>query len=65
MNKKGLKTFQRRLRVPKFGEARGILLEDARGSHYSLHLGSTKLYHMLKRLYWWPRMKRKVGKYVE
>ena len=29
-----------------------------------MHPGSTKMYHDLKPLYWWTRMKREIAKYV-
>jgi hypothetical protein len=29
-----------------------------------MHPGSTKMYHDLKPLYWWTRMKREIAQYV-
>ncbi|KAI3780082.1 hypothetical protein L2E82_09965 [Cichorium intybus] len=51
--------------VPKQGEAWSLLIEDAHCTWYAVHLGSTKMYQTLKPLYWWPGMKRDVGRYVE
>nr|GEZ03049.1 reverse transcriptase domain-containing protein [Tanacetum cinerariifolium] len=31
---------------------------------YSIHPGSDKMYHDLKKLYWWPNMKAKIATYV-
>jgi hypothetical protein len=31
---------------------------------YSIHLGSTKMYHDLRQQFWWTRMKRKTAHYV-
>jgi hypothetical protein len=31
---------------------------------FSMHPGSTKMYHDLKPLYWWTRMKREIAQYV-
>ncbi len=44
--------------VPQSGNLREVILKEAHDSAYSLHLGSTKMYHDLKDLYWWPNMKR-------
>ncbi|KAJ9557677.1 hypothetical protein OSB04_012291 [Centaurea solstitialis] len=38
-------------------------LEDDKG--YSIHPGSTKMYRDLRKSYWWPGMKRDVGRRVE
>ena len=37
------------------------LLTEAHESLYSVHPGSTKMYHDLKKCYWWPGMKREVA----
>ncbi|KAI3750014.1 hypothetical protein L2E82_20638 [Cichorium intybus] len=64
-NSQRLKTFKGRVWVPKQAKARKLLLEDAHCSRYAVHTGSTKMYRMLKPLYWWPGMKRDIGRYVE
>ncbi|KAI3792250.1 hypothetical protein L2E82_06124 [Cichorium intybus] len=64
-NAQGIKTFQGRVWVPRHGEARQILLEDAHCTRYTVHPGSTRMYHNLKPYYWWPGMKRDVGHFVE
>ncbi|GJW70941.1 putative reverse transcriptase domain-containing protein [Tanacetum coccineum] len=33
-------------------------------SKYSIHPGSDKMYHDLKKLYWWPNMKEIIAEYV-
>ncbi|GJS85622.1 putative reverse transcriptase domain-containing protein [Tanacetum coccineum] len=33
-------------------------------SKYSIHPGSDKMYHDLKKLYWWPNMKAEIATYV-
>jgi hypothetical protein len=46
-DEKGTLLFRDHLCVPK-GEARGILLDEAHNSAYSIHLGTTKMYLDLK-----------------
>ncbi|KAI3780620.1 hypothetical protein L2E82_10605 [Cichorium intybus] len=64
-NSQKLKTFRDRIWVPKQGEVRNLLLEDSHYSRYAVHPGSTKMYRTLKPMYWWPGMKRDVGRFVE
>ncbi|WMV19136.1 hypothetical protein MTR67_012521 [Solanum verrucosum] len=39
-------------------------MEEAHHSRYSIHLGSTKMYHDIKEIYWWHRMKKDVTEFV-
>jgi hypothetical protein len=41
-----------------------LILREAHDSTFSIHPGSTKMYHDLKSRYWWYEMKRAVAKYV-
>jgi hypothetical protein len=43
---------------------RELILREAHDSGYSIHPGSTKMYHDLKSGYWWYGMKRVVAEYV-
>ena len=40
------------------------ILEEAHNTPYLVLLGSTKMTHDLKALYWWPGMKKDVAEYV-
>ena len=40
--------YHRRLCVPNIDGLRNRIIEEAHGSHYSIHLGSTKMYHDLR-----------------
>jgi hypothetical protein len=40
------------------------ILDEAHTSRYSIHPGSTKMYHNLRQQFWWTRMKRKTARYV-
>ena len=48
----GILWFQDRLVVPKVGDIGRRLLEAAHSSSYTIHLGSTKMYHDLEMHYW-------------
>jgi hypothetical protein len=61
---KGTLWFEDRLVVPKNEDLRRKILDEAHLSQFSMHPGSNKMYHDLKPLYWWTRMKRKIAKYV-
>jgi hypothetical protein len=55
--------FKERLVVPK-KEALKKILDEAHTSRYSIHPGSTKMYHDLRQQFWWTRMKREAARYV-
>jgi hypothetical protein len=40
------------------------MLDESHTSRYSIHPGSTKMYHDLRQQFWWTRMKRKAAHYV-
>ena len=56
--------FERRLCVPSDSAVKTELLSEAHSSPFSMHLGSTKMYQDLKRVYWWRNMKREVAEFV-
>jgi hypothetical protein len=45
--------FRMRIGVPEIDHHCQLILKGARDSTYSLHLGSTKIYHDFKKIYWW------------
>nr|GEW01031.1 RNA-directed DNA polymerase [Tanacetum cinerariifolium] len=53
-----------RLVVPNDATLREALLTEAHSSPFSVHPGSTKMYHNLKQYFWWSGMKRDVAKFV-
>jgi hypothetical protein len=61
---KGILWFEDRLVVPKNKDLKKKILDEAHLSKFSMHLGSAKMCHDLKPLYWWTRMKREIAKYV-
>ncbi|KAA0051425.1 pol protein [Cucumis melo var. makuwa] len=56
--------FERRLCVPSDSAVKIELLSEAHSSPFSMHLGSTKMYQDLKRVYWWRNMKREVAEFI-
>ncbi|GJZ94195.1 putative reverse transcriptase domain-containing protein [Tanacetum coccineum] len=50
--------------IPYFGSLRAVIMHESHKSKYSIHLGSNKMYHDLKKLYWWPNMKAEISTYV-
>ena len=40
------------------------MLELAHRSPFTVHPGSTKMYHDVKKAYWWPGMKKDVAEFV-
>jgi hypothetical protein len=61
---KGILWFESRLVVPKNKDLKKKILDEAHLSKFSMHPGSIKMYHDLKPLYWWTRMKREIAQYV-
>ena len=54
--------FKDRLVVPK--EMQVKVLEEAHKASYTIHPGITKMYHDLKRNFWWNGMKKDVAEFV-
>ncbi|WJZ85816.1 hypothetical protein VitviT2T_005334 [Vitis vinifera] len=53
-----------RLCVPRDVELRNEILVDAHRAKYTIHHGNTKMYHDLKRQFWWSGMKRDIAQFV-
>jgi hypothetical protein len=56
--------FKEWLVVPKREALKKKILDEAHTSTYSIHPGSTKMYHNLRERFWWTRMKRDIARYV-
>ncbi|KAJ9535693.1 hypothetical protein OSB04_un001154 [Centaurea solstitialis] len=65
INGSGLKCFGDRVWVPRVGELRKVILEEAHRARYSVHPGTNKMYRDLRRNFWWPGMKKDIAYYVE
>ena len=64
IDEEGVLQLGTRLCVPNVDDLRKELLEEAHYSAYSVHLGSTKMYHTIKDTYWWNGMKKNVAEFV-
>nr|GEY40127.1 putative reverse transcriptase domain-containing protein [Tanacetum cinerariifolium] len=51
--------------LPLFGNLRDMIMHESHKSKYSIHPGFDKMYHDLKKLYWWPNMKAIIVEYVD
>jgi hypothetical protein len=60
----GIVWFNNHIVVPKDDDVRQQILDEAHLSRYSIHPGSTKMYHDLKQHYWWTKMKIEIARYV-
>ncbi|KAI3695668.1 hypothetical protein L1987_78667 [Smallanthus sonchifolius] len=60
----GICYFAERIWVPVSRNLRKLVMDEAHKSRYTIHPGSDKMYHDLKVLYWWPKMKADIATYV-
>nr|CAD1827328.1 unnamed protein product [Ananas comosus var. bracteatus] len=56
--------FRGRLCVPSDEGMRSEIMQEAHQSPYSIHPGGTKMYKDLRNHYWWPGMKKDIGRFV-
>ena len=54
----GVLRYQGRLCVPNVDGLRNQILEEAHGSRYSIHLGSTMMNHDLRKVFQWEGLKK-------
>nr|GEW09524.1 putative reverse transcriptase domain-containing protein [Tanacetum cinerariifolium] len=52
-----------RIWVPLKGDVRTLVINKAHKSKYIVHLGTDKMYYVLRDRYWWPRMKNDIAEY--
>ncbi|GJW49373.1 putative reverse transcriptase domain-containing protein [Tanacetum coccineum] len=60
----GMLCLRNRSWIPCFGNLRALIMHESYKSKYSIHPGSDKMYHDLKKVYWWPNMKAEIATYV-
>jgi hypothetical protein len=64
VDEQGTLWYKKHLCVPNVKEIRELILREAHESAYSIHPGSTKMYHDLKSRYWCYGMKRAIAEYI-
>jgi len=60
----GVLRFRGRICIPDNDEMKKMILEESHRSRLSIHPGATKMYHDLKKLFWWSGLKRDVTQFV-
>ena len=60
----GILRYQERLCVQDVDDFQTRIVAEAHGYRYSIHPGSSKMYHDLKQIYWWDDMKKDIAEYV-
>ena len=50
--------------MPNDGKLKQEILKEAHKSRYTIHSDVAKMYHDLKRQYWWSGIKKDVASYV-
>ncbi|PNY01683.1 retrotransposon-related protein [Trifolium pratense] len=64
VDENGIIRFRERICVPDIPELKKRILEEGHRSGLSIHPGATKMYQDLKKLFWWPSMKKEIAEFV-
>ncbi|KAK2452132.1 hypothetical protein QL285_011125 [Trifolium repens] len=64
VDENGVIRFRERVCVPNIPELKRKILEEGHRSGLSIHPGATKMYQDLKKLFWWPSMKKEVAEFA-
>jgi len=64
LSENGVLMFRDRVCVPDVLELKRQILNEGHMSSLSIHPGATKMYQDLKRLFWWPGMKKEIAEFV-
>ena len=64
LGRDGVLGYQGRLCVPNIDGLMNKILEEALGSQYSIHPGSTKIYHNLREVFRWEDLKKDIVEFV-
>ncbi|GAU26517.1 hypothetical protein TSUD_361500 [Trifolium subterraneum] len=64
IDENGVVRFRGRVCVPDVPELKKMIFDEGHKSGLSIHPGLVKMYQDLKKLFWWPRMKKEIAEYV-
>jgi len=64
LDQNGVLMFCDRVCVSDVLELKKRMLDEGHSSSLSIHLGATKMYQDLKRLFWWPGTKKEIAEFV-
>ena len=64
MHTHGSLRYRGQVVVPQSAELREEILREFHYSHFTVHPGGTKMYHDLRRQYYWSGMKKHVEDFV-
>ncbi len=64
LDENGVLLFRDRVCVPDVPELKKLILDEGRMSSFSIHPGATKMYQDLKKLFWWPGVKKDIAEFV-
>lgn len=56
--------FMDRIWIPKLGEFRQVVMNEAHKTRYYIHPGADKMYLDIKQHYWWPNQKAEIATYM-
>ena len=64
LDENGVLMFRDRVCVPDVLELKKRILDEGHRCSLSIHPGATNTYQDLKRLFWWPGMKKEIAEFV-
>ncbi|MCI29287.1 retrotransposon protein, partial [Trifolium medium] len=64
VDENGIMRYRGRVCVPDVPELKKMILEEGHRSGLSIHPGVTKMYQDLRKLFWWPGMKKQIAEFV-
>lgn len=64
IDENGVLRCRDRVCVPNVGDVKKRILEEGHRSGLSIHPGATKMYQDLRKLFWWPSMKKEIAEFV-
>ncbi|GAU37338.1 hypothetical protein TSUD_395190 [Trifolium subterraneum] len=64
IDENGVVKYRGRVCIPNVAELKRMILDEGHRSGLSIHPRVTKMYQDLRKLFWWPRMKKEIAEYV-